>query len=397
MKDKIKILLSSEETSNFYIGGVNVWIEKLITKLTEFNFTIYNIIINPYLDQNIKLPRDVAFIKVPFIGNDELFEKVYKDSLHEIKSIPVNRGIIHEKFLGLFKELIEEFISVNKNPTKLGEISFALHNYFKEYSVSDTIKSELVWEAYRNYVMIYTSDRKNNIEQPDTYSIVQSIGWIFKYLNILSGRIPRSDVTHSVYASFCSIPCVLAKIANNTPFILTAHAFNLLEQYPQMYLLRETSFLKNFLIRLYSSITGLSNFYSDYISDMNAYNTVEVDERNRDKFSSGALPNSQGYYVFKEVIDNYREAYLKYTDNISIETKEQNYLVKQKLELEKGFTLFMYGYYEEAIIKFRCSLKMGMSNIAMIAVLYNIAEVYIQLGDLNRAIFEMEKINLLKI
>lgn len=567
MRNKIKILLSSEETSHFYNSRVNLWCEKLIQRLTEFNFTVYNIIVNPYLEQNVDLPEDTALIRVPFIGNDELFEKCCNSTDNRNNTEKVNRTIIKEKFIDLFKELVIEFISLDKDPIRLGELSFALHNYFKTYSISETLKSELLWEAYRGYIIRYTSDRKNNLEQPDTYGIVQSMGWIFRFLNVLGERIPEADVSHSVFAAFCGIPCVLAKLGSSTPFILTDHRFYLREQYPELYFLKDNSYLKNFLLRFYSSVSGLCYYYSDHIAAVNAYNTkwdneflaspksigvealdinlykltsnqplkeyvtiiaqMEIKPENSIKMmikvadiikkelhsfkfiiygqivdydyyieccslvnelslkknfifggiglddsivlksgdiiivtSEGNFPYSivevmlqgkpiiapeseefrmllgtdglyympneelsfknsliklienseyreelgraiidrvKSYYSFEEILDYYKETYDELKGNKSVDNEAKALYLSQKLELEKGFAMFQYEYYEEAIRSFRSALKMNMPHIAVVVVLYKIAEAYLKLGNSRMADFEMEKCRLIGV
>ena len=98
------------------------------------------------------------------------------------------------------------------------------------------------------------------------------VGFI-RFLNILNTPIPEVHVSHSSAAAFCGIPCVLAKIKNGTPYLLTEHGVYLREQYLSLSRSGYSSYLNTFLMRLIHSITNMNFGYADQISPVCEYNT----------------------------------------------------------------------------------------------------------------------------
>ena len=113
----------------------------------------------------------------------------------------------------------------------------------------------------------------SSFAEPNLFALIQSLGWVYRFLNILNTPIPDVDITHSAAAAFCGIPCVLAKIKNKTPFILTEHGVYLREQYFALSQRGYSSYLSTFLIRLIHSVTSVNYYYADQVSPVCNYNT----------------------------------------------------------------------------------------------------------------------------
>jgi polysaccharide biosynthesis protein PelF len=275
MSDKIKVMMTTEGTYPFHHGGASTWCDILVNNLNDnFDFVVYSIIMNPFVTQKFGLPDNTELIKVPLWGTEEpsehlgtSFSKIYNSRRKTVDKV------IRDSFIPLFIDLIEEIISYEKNPIKFGNTLLGLYKYFQEYEYKKSFKSEITWKVYKDFILRYSSNIENRIAPPGVYSTIQSLGWIYRFMTILNTPIPKVDVTHSAAAAFCGIPCVLSKLENNTPFMLTEHGVYLREQYLSLSQRGYNSFLNTFLIRMIHSVVNLNYAYADQISPVCDYNT----------------------------------------------------------------------------------------------------------------------------
>ncbi len=180
---------------------------------------------------------------------------------------------MERKFLPLFRSLIKEFISLEKSPLKLGDTLYELYIYFQEFEYKKSFKSELVWDEYKRLVHDYASDEENKMDTPSVYALIQSLGWVYRFMVTLNSPVPKVDVVHSAAAAFCGIPCVISKIENKTPYMLTEHGVYIREQYLSLSKRVYPSFLNTFFIRMINSIISLNYEYADIVSPVCKYNT----------------------------------------------------------------------------------------------------------------------------
>lgn len=273
---KLKVLLTTEGTYPFHQGGVSTWCDLLVQKLHEIEFTVYSVMMDPFVSQKFNLPEQTALIKMPLWGTEEPSEHLPTPfSITYLKKKRTTPGVIKKRFILLFEEMIGEFLSkVNaKNPYRLGEILLEMHHFFAEYEYKVSFKSEETWKTFKRLILAHIKDPANHLQEPDLYGLIQSLGWVYRFLTILNTPIPRVHVTHASAAAFCGIPCVLAKLEYQTPFILTEHGVYLREQYLSLAKRKLSGYLNTFLIRFLHSITALNYAFADQVSPVCRYNT----------------------------------------------------------------------------------------------------------------------------
>ncbi|WP_309120794.1 GT4 family glycosyltransferase PelF [Paenibacillus sp.] len=273
MSDKIKVLLATEGTYPFHQGGVSTWCDILIQKMRSVDYIIFSVLMNPFVTQKFRLSNQDALIKMPLWGTEEPAEHLETPFSHIYKlkksTLPEDIG---KRFIPLFRELILEILAQSKNPERFGRLLLQMHEYFKYYEYKATFKSELTWNVYKEIILKAAGDKDNRLGQPDIFGLSQSLGWVYRFLNILNTPLPEAHVTHSSAAAFCGIPCVLSKLANNTPYLLTEHGVYLREQYLSLSRNGYSSFLSTFLIRLVQSVTTLNYAFADQVSPVCQYN-----------------------------------------------------------------------------------------------------------------------------
>jgi glycosyltransferase involved in cell wall biosynthesis len=273
MSNKMKVMLTTEGTYPFHQGGVSTWCDILINKLEPVDYVIYSVLANPFVTQKFKLPQGTSLYTVPLWGTEEPSEHLSTPFPHiyMMKRQTGDREI-REHFLPLFERLVYELIAEVKNPLQFADTLLGLYEYFQTYEYKVSFKNELVWETYKRIIMTAAADQSTGLSQPDIYGLVQSLGWVYRFFNIVNTPIPQVQVAHSSAAAFCGIPCVLAKKLYQTPYLLTEHGIYLREQYLSMSKRGYSSFLSKFLIRMVHSITGLNYTFADQVSPVCQYN-----------------------------------------------------------------------------------------------------------------------------
>jgi polysaccharide biosynthesis protein PelF len=267
-------MLTTEGTYPFHQGGVSTWCDTLIKNCNSIEFTIFSITMNPFVTKKFTIPDNSVLIQVPLWGTEEPsehldipFSKVY------MQKKKTNENIIDNEFINNFSELINEILNQKKDPEKFADVLFKMHKYFKKFEYKKSFKSEQTWEAYKKIIKSYTIDKEKNILNPDVFGLISSLGWVYRFLNVINTPIPKTHVCHSSAAAFCGIPCVISKKLYNSSFLLTEHGVYIREQYLSLSKRLYSSFLSMFLVRFIKSITSLNYHYADQISPVCEYNT----------------------------------------------------------------------------------------------------------------------------
>ncbi len=275
MNSKLKVMMATEGTYPFHLGGVSSWCDMLVNNLSKnIEFTVFSIMMNPFVEEKFTLPYNAKLIKVPLWGTEEPSEhlEIPFSQVYIAKKYTVDK-IVSEKFIPLFDVFIEEIISLDKSPERLANVILEMYRFFTEYEYKKSFKSKLVWDHYKKMILDYAKDKNNNMAQPDIYSLIQSLGWLYRFFNIINTPMPAVHVCHSAAAAFCGVPCVLLKLLNKTPYLLTEHGIYLREQYLALSKRNYSSFLNTFLTRMILSIVTLSYHFADQVSPVCSYNT----------------------------------------------------------------------------------------------------------------------------
>lgn len=274
MENKLSVLMTTEGTYPFAQGGVSTWCDIMIKRLHQIDFTVFSITMDPFITQKFDMGPDAKLVRVPLWGTEEPSEHLDTpfSSTYLAKQRTTDE-VITERFLPKFSRLVSEIVAKEKKPQDLAKILVELYDFFAEYDYKVCFKSQLTWNAYKSLMNDFMDDPQYQLGIPDVYCLIQSLGWIYRFFNIINTPIPRTTVTHSSAAAFCGLPCVIAKVKYGTPFLLTEHGVYLREQYLSLSKRGYPSFLNSFLIRMIHSVTGLCYEYADQISPVCEYNT----------------------------------------------------------------------------------------------------------------------------
>jgi len=275
-RDSISVLLTTEGTYPFYGGGVSTWCHRLTHGLPEIDFSLMAVVTNPYPQARYELAPNVReVIKVPQWGLLQPAEY----SHHQPTSLVLRNfwdtteGVIRSRFKPLFERFLALVLSAECDPEELGRALLEMQNYFQRFDYQRSVNSHDAWAVVLHSVRATWEERPPATEQPTLAEVKQAYRLLYHLLMVLHFPIMKVDITHSSAASFCGLPCVLAKLTHGTPYILTEHGVYLREQYLNLRGQMNSFFVRWFLYRLVESVVRLNYYFADQVSPVCSYNS----------------------------------------------------------------------------------------------------------------------------
>src|SRR5205807_3062006 len=143
---------------------------------------------------------------------------------------------------------------------ELGQALLKLQGYFQHYDYQKTMNSVDAWNVLQHAVRATWECRPAATEHPTLAEVKQAYRLLYHWLMVLHFPIPYADIAHSSAASFCGLPCVLAKLAHGTAYLLTEHGVYLREQYLNLRRQVESFVVRWFVYRVIENVVEL-NYY----------------------------------------------------------------------------------------------------------------------------------------
>ncbi len=269
---KPHVLLSTEGTYPFHLGGVSTWCDTLVHQLPDIHFDIFAIAMNPYVSLRYAMPANVGqVIPVPLWGMQDPSEHrtdvIYSEIF--LQKQRTDGEHVRALFLPPFQQFLRGLAGALP-PGELGQALAAMYRYFRTYDYQVSFKTEQVWEVFKEWEL--QAAHRGLWDEPSVFEAVQSIGWIYHFLTVLNTSIPHVDVVHSSAAAFCGMVGIVSKLEYGTPYVLTEHGVYLREQYLSIGRSSMTPFSKRFLLALVKTIAKENLFYADELAPVCAFN-----------------------------------------------------------------------------------------------------------------------------
>ncbi|MGB7845222.1 MAG: GT4 family glycosyltransferase PelF [Candidatus Acidiferrum sp.] len=268
--------MTTEGTYPFYTGGVSTWCQRLTHGLPDIDFTVLAVVTNPSPQCKYDLAPNVRkVIKVPQWGLLQPAEY----SGHQPASVVLRNlwnttpQVIATHFRPIFERFLVLLLSSNCDKEELGQVLLKLHSYFQWFDYQRTMNSADAWNVLQYALRAAWACRPPPTEQPTLAEVKQVYRLLYHLLTVLHFPIPHSDIAHSSAASFCGLPCVLAKLARGTPYVLTEHGVYLREQYLNLRRQVDSFFVRWFLYRVVENIVELNYHFADLVAPVCAYNS----------------------------------------------------------------------------------------------------------------------------
>lgn len=272
----ISVLLTTEGTYPFYAGGVSKWCDLLTHGLPDIDFRVLAIVTNPYPESKYDLAPNVKeVIKVPQWGLLQPAEFSY----HQPTSVVLSnmwhttQEVIAGRFRPIFERFLTQLLSSSSDKEELGYVMLELQNYFQQHDYARTMNSVNAWDVVRHEVYAAWELSHSGAQSPTLAEVKQAYRLLYHLLMVLHFPIPEADLTHSSCAGFSGLPCVLAKLAQGTPYLLTEHGVYLREQYLNSRRQMKSIFTRWFLCRLIENVVELNYYFADQISPVCSFNS----------------------------------------------------------------------------------------------------------------------------
>lgn len=243
------LLVNWDSYPNVMSGGVYSWEKVLIDSMTDYEFTVINLLSNPNVNGKFAVPPHVTqVIDMPLFGSNR-YEEFYTEKNRPLldKLIRTKDSIIVEEFIPLYKRFLANIFSNDCDPVELSKIVFELHKFLSIYDSKKCLEHVSAWEVFLDQLDHDPLNREMTMKEALTaFQIIQ------RNMQILSLEIPKVDLVHCSLAWFPAMIAISAKMKHGCPIIVTEHgvAFRELLLYYNAYLRDEPS---NIFWKLFSA------------------------------------------------------------------------------------------------------------------------------------------------
>jgi glycosyltransferase involved in cell wall biosynthesis len=272
---KPSVMLILEGTYPYNGGGVSTWAHHLCNKVNNIDFKLYSINASFEDKPKYELSRNISeVIQVPLWTPDEPYDYIsYGEEYYKTvaKKEFISDDVVAEKFVPIFKSLLEFIYRKDQDIQELDDIFHRLWLYFEDYDYKETMRNEHVWITYRNTLSKYIIGERN----PDAALIDITIGlrWIYRFLIPLAiVNVPKVDIAHLTLSGFPVIPALITKYRYGTKIMLTEHGVFIRERLLAISNSEYPYFLKSLLIKFSEAIARLAYYKADVIVSVTAFN-----------------------------------------------------------------------------------------------------------------------------
>jgi polysaccharide biosynthesis protein PelF len=273
---RMSTLLSTEGTYPYHRGGVSTWCHALTTALAEIDFTVLAITMHPYLEAQYALAPNVQkVITVPLWGTEDPAEyghhATFPDYLQ--RRWATTRREVEQDYVPAYETFLNEVVTPTLGARALGLTLLRMHQFYRRYDYHRTQAQPEVWNTFVAVTQRAWKRQHPNEPPASVADLVDASRLLHRLMLPLAVDAPRVDLTHSAAAAFCGLPCIMAKLRWNTPYLLTEHGVYLREQYLNLGRSVKSLFVRWFLFRLMNTINDVNYAFADQISPVCQYNT----------------------------------------------------------------------------------------------------------------------------
>lgn len=274
----LTVCLVAEGSYPHYPGGVSTWCHMLVQGLPEVRFVLVSLVADPSALPVFELPPNVeALIPVPLWGTGEVLELQRDLGLGQVikrkRSAPVS--IIQSRFLPPFRRFLQLLWGHTAQPALVGQALLEMASYFQEHDYDVTMRSQPVWECFltesnRGYPQF--CHLLGVQETTALLDVTDAMRLLYRWLTVLTIKIPRVDVVHAAASGLASLPGILAGQMQGASFLLTEHGVYLRERLLALTRAQTGLFDQAFQARFTQRLTEAGYFYADQISPGSNYN-----------------------------------------------------------------------------------------------------------------------------
>jgi glycosyltransferase involved in cell wall biosynthesis len=267
MTDSADVLFLTSGTYPYYEGGVSTWANALLTSLPDYNFKIISLVSNPHVEMQYTTPRNVKKLEMlPIWGiiRPDEFSATPIRKLLDRMYVTRSRGI--EDFLRSFEKFLQAIASGGDKSHLLAESVVEMFEFLKDHDFRSVVRDKKFWQLFSSFM-----EGDKNFSSMSLRETLEICRTIVRYLEVLTVDVPKCQLIHSSIAGVVGFLAIIAKLRDDTPFILTEHGVYYRER-----LLQVTGKYgkgqKEFWIRFERALAILSYEYADMIAPVSKFN-----------------------------------------------------------------------------------------------------------------------------
>lgn len=266
------VLLTTEGTYPYQKGGVSTWCDSLTRQLPEVDFTLLALTVHPCVKASYALHDNVRrLITVPLWGIERSAEFRKSAFAADLDAQwRTTEAVIAEGFVPPFERFLREISGNGGDVESAGSAIVAMHDYFQRLDYDVTMRSEPVWDAMSRACT--KAAVGGGVPGPAVGEIVGALRLLYHLLQTIAVPVQRYDVAHSSAAAFCGLPCIIAKLKYQVPYLLTEHGVYVREQYLALRRSIKSTFLRQFMCGTVNLVAKLNYHYADLVAPVCAYN-----------------------------------------------------------------------------------------------------------------------------
>ncbi len=246
----MRILLVTEGTYPYVIGGVSTWCDQLIRGLEEHSFSVLSV--------TSPLPHQPKFEKPDNI--EALYVAPIWKARRELMQAGRNERMAFEKSLDKFTDFVDG------NLVNFGQGLLELSRMGDHYDLWPLFERRSVWERLSKKLsshLPYT---------PRLAELALVANWLRSAMVPLLFTPVKTDMVHTVVNGLAALPAWTASKVHGVPLVLTEHGVYLRERYLAFSDEKDPAALKYFRTALYQSLARLIYLHADRVLSVSQFN-----------------------------------------------------------------------------------------------------------------------------
>lgn len=219
MSARPRVLLVTEGTYPFVIGGVSAWCDLIVRSLSEFDWSVFALV-----------PSTVARRPVLPLPSNARLHRRFEVWSHELPRPTMARSSAIDQDVPAL--LARHLIGLDADPFALASVLRRCRE--RPAAVRPTFRSGSAWERFRVELdALLAAERGRHevvpeLDSVDAALIYQSLYWVAR---VAAEESPVSDVVLVTAAGWSAIPGIAHKVIHGTPLVVVEHGVFLREAY----------------------------------------------------------------------------------------------------------------------------------------------------------------------
>ncbi len=246
----MRILLVTEGTYPYVVGGVSTWCDQLIRELPQHQFTIFSVIGPVPPEPQFAKPKNVEKLQVVPLWKPR----------NNLKLAGFEDRLKFDRALGQFSDFIDG------NLVGLGQGLLELSRLGHDIDLWPLFERKAVWQ------MLATKLSAHLPYHPRLGEIALAANWLRSALVPLLFIPPKTDIVHTIVNGLAALPAWTASKVHGVPLVLTEHGVYLRERYLAFSEEKDSAVVKYLRTSLYQALARLVYLHADKVLSVSEFN-----------------------------------------------------------------------------------------------------------------------------